>query len=207
MNAETTARLSGVPSRSSTARRCDGCRSSARSRRAAERSAGTKTRMSSVRRSRAICRSSFRQTARALVMRRFPWHARPSPRRRGTRPRATGPRPRRSRPRCRAPGASAARSPAPARVAAAQHGVDGGPEEARLLHLRHLVEGAHRVDRPCRAHFHDRTPGEHLLHLGCRAERGQPSGMDQRDAVAALRFVEIVRRDEHGDARKPPACR
>ena len=39
-----------------------------------------------------------------------------------------------------------------------------------------------------------------LLQLGGRAERRQPAGVDDRDAVAVLGLVQVVRRDEHGDA-------
>ncbi len=72
----------------------------------------------------------------------------------------------------------------------------GGAEEARLLHLRHLVERAHHGHRLRRPHFHDRPAFEDLLHLGGGAERGEAPGVNQRDAVAALRFVEVVGRDE-----------
>ena len=50
-------------------------------------------------------------------------------------------------------------------------------------------------------------PGEDLLHLGGRADRRQPAGVDQRDAVAALGLVEVVRRDEDRDARPATARR
>ena len=43
-------------------------------------------------------------------------------------------------------------------------------------------------------------PCEDLLDLGGRAERREPAGVNQRDAMAALRFVEIVRRHEHRHA-------
>ena len=37
------------------------------------------------------------------------------------------------------------------------------------------------------------------------AERGEPAGVDDRDAMAVLGFVQVVRRDEHGDAGRRQA--
>ena len=44
--------------------------------------------------------------------------------------------------------------------------------------------------------------GEHALQLVGRADRGEAAAVDDRDAVAVLRLVEIVRRDEHRHARR-----
>ena len=41
-------------------------------------------------------------------------------------------------------------------VAACEHGVDGGAEDAGLLDFRHRVEQPHRLDRMRRLHLEDR---------------------------------------------------
>ena len=66
---------------------------------------------------------------------------------------------------------------------------------------------AHRFDRLVGAHLDDRPSREDPLQLGRRAERREPAGVDERDAMAALGLVQVVRRDEHGDARLRRACR
>ena len=57
------------------------------------------------------------------------------------------------------------------------------------------------------ADFEDRPAGEDPFDLGRRADRGEPAGMNQRDAMAPLRFVQVVRRDEDGHTGRRPACR
>ena len=47
-----------------------------------------------------------------------------------------------------------------------------------------------------RRDFQNRPRGEDLFQLFDRAERGQPAGLDDRDAVTVLRLVEVVRGHE-----------
>ena len=51
------------------------------------------------------------------------------------------------------------------------------------------------------------SPGEDLLQLGDRAERHEPAGVDEGEAVAVLGLVEVVGGDEDRDARRPPSRR
>ena len=50
------------------------------------------------------------------------------------------------------------------------------------------------------ADLEDRPRGEDRLQLLHRAERGEPAGLDDRDAVAVLGFVQVVRGHQHGHA-------
>ncbi len=81
-----------------------------------------------------------------------------------------------------------------------QYGVDRGPKEAGLLDLGQLIEGAHDVDRARRPHLDNRAALEDLFHLAGGPECRQTTCVDQRDAVAALRFVQIVGGNQHGHA-------
>ena len=81
-----------------------------------------------------------------------------------------------------------------------EHGVHCRPEQAGLLHRRHVVEHFHQPHRIAAADFGDRTSREHALDFTGRANRRELAGVDQRDPVAPLGFVQIVGRDQHGDA-------
>ena len=157
------------------------------------------TRMSSVRRSREDLPQLLPADRQRLGHAAAP--ARPSRRRRGRRLRATaGPR----------------RSPSTRSAAARERGFDVGG--------RHRPAIAARRARPCRTGSSSRPPAwrrarasprpassartstigavrRRPLDLGRRADRREPPGVDQRDAMAALRLVQVVRGDEHGDAR------
>ena len=47
------------------------------------------------------------------------------------------------------------------------------------------------------SHLENRPAREHLLQLGHGSERRQAAGVDDGDAVAVLRFVQVVRGDQH----------
>ena len=83
----------------------------------------------------------------------------------------------------------------------AQHGVNGGAEQARLLDLRHAVEqrASRRPDRGCGLRGSG-DPANTCFTSRGRADRGQAAGVDQRDAMAALGLVEVVGGDEDRDA-------
>src|SRR5688572_18140291 len=79
--------------------------------------------------------------------------------------------------------------------------MDGGSEQARLLDRGDPVERAHQRDRIGPAYLDDPPGREDLLDLPRRTDRREGTGMDQRDAMTALGFVEIVGGDEHGHPR------
>ena len=157
-----------------------------------------------MRRSRAICRSSLRPTASAFFTPRAPLGAFDDveehvlerrqdrlDRRRPTRRRARGSsRARSSKPTCslrarRAPRCRTGWSSRP-------------PASRRGSASRRPAVGADLDDRPV---------VEDPLHFGRRAEGRQPAGVDERDPVAALGLVQVVRRHQHGDAVRATACR
>ena len=78
--------------------------------------------------------------------------------------------------------------------------MDGGAEDAGLLDLRHRIEQPHRFDRIVRTDLENRPVLENLLQLLGRADRREPAGVDDRETMAVLGFVEIVRRHQHGHA-------
>ena len=63
-----------------------------------------------------------------------------------------------------------------------------------------VVERPHGRDGLGGADFENRPRGKDRLQLLDRAVRGEPAGLNDRDAVAVLRLVEVVRRDEDRDA-------
>ncbi len=104
------------------------------------------------------------------------------------------------------PAASSARRRSSAdRRAPPQHGVDGpcrtGSSSRRSGSRSSAAHRRHRIGRP---HLDDRPVREGALELGDGAERGQPARVDDGDPVAALRLVQVVRRDEHGRAGRAP---
>ena len=88
------------------------------------------------------------------------------------------------------------------RGAAAQHGVDGGAEDAGLLDVRHRVERRIASDRIGRPHFDDRPS----LRIPALSSSTVPSaasspGLDDRDPLTVLGLVEVMGRDQHGRHR------
>ena len=81
-----------------------------------------------------------------------------------------------------------------------KHGVHCGAEHRGLLDLRHPLERPHHVNRPGRLNLDDRPAGEDLLQLPGRAHGRQLAGIDDRDPMAMLGFIQIVRRDENRHA-------
>ncbi len=77
-----------------------------------------------------------------------------------------------------------------------QHRVNGCAEETGLLDLGHVVERAHDGHCLGRPYFQDRPAFEDLLHFDRRAQRGEAAGVNERDAMAALSLVEVMRGDE-----------
>ena len=157
------------------------------------------TRIISVRRSRAICRSSFRYTASTPRMhdrpRRLLDHVEEDVfERRGH-----------FRDRC-VMATSADRS-----CAASGIEIGGGLARARRARRCRTGWSSRLAATPSSARISAtgsgprtstmRRVGEHLLDLARRADRRERAGVDQRDAVAALGFVQIVGGDQHGDAR------
>ena len=87
-----------------------------------------------------------------------------------------------------------ARRPPPRRAAAFRRSRPRGPRAVRpacparrRVRARDLEHGVAR---------------EHLLELRHRAQRGQLAGMDEREAMAVLRLVQVVRGHEHRHARR-----
>ena len=67
------------------------------------------------------------------------------------------------------------------------------------------LEQPHRIDRAVRSDFDDRAGGEDGLELVGGAERRETARVDDRDAVAVLGLVQVVRRDEHRRAGRRQA--
>jgi len=82
----------------------------------------------------------------------------------------------------------------------AQDGVNRGPEEARLFDVRHGVECAHGRHSLRRPHLDDWPSREDPLHFCGRSQCCQAAGVDECHTVAALGLVQIVGRDEDGNA-------
>jgi hypothetical protein len=75
--------------------------------------------------------------------------------------------------------------------------VNGGAEDAGLLDVRHGIECAHGVDRFRRADLENRPRRERRLQLLHRTVRGQTSRLNDRDPMAMLRLIEIMRRHQY----------
>src|SRR5207245_11109790 len=83
---------------------------------------------------------------------------------------------------------------------ASQHRMNRRPKHAGLVDLGHAIEKPHGFNRIRCMDLDKRPAGEDAFQLVGRAERGEPSGVDDRDAMAMVGFVEIVRRNEQRHA-------
>src|SRR5262245_27443809 len=76
-------------------------------------------------------------------------------------------------------------------VTATENGVHCRAEDCGLLHIGHVVESAHDLDRLRRANLENGAGRKDLLQLARGAHRGKLSGTDDRESMAVLRFVKV----------------
>ena len=76
----------------------------------------------------------------------------------------------------------------------------GRSENRGLLHVLHLLERPHQLHGMRGMNLENRPIGKHLLQLVRCADCREPAGVDDRNAMAVLGLVEVMSRDEDGDA-------
>ena len=89
---------------------------------------------------------------------------------------------------------------APALLGVADDDVDPRAEDRRLDRPGLLADRLERLAHPGRGHLEHGVPREDPLQLGDGAERHQPAGVDEGEAVAVLGLVEVVGGHEDRDA-------
>ena len=80
------------------------------------------------------------------------------------------------------------------------HHVQARAEDRDLARPGRAVQHVERVGGTRTRDLEHRVAGEHLLELRHAAQRGQPAGVDEGQAMAVLRLLQVVRGDEHRHA-------